>query len=63
MFDVSVIVPMYNAKKYIVDCINGLLNQSLENIEVIIVNDCSTDDSMELCKKHFADNKRVQCVI
>ena len=60
MFDVSVIVPMYNAKKYIVDCINGLLNQSLENIEVIIVNDCSTDDSMELCKKHFADNKRVQ---
>ena len=62
MFDVSVIVPMYNAQKYIVDCVEGLLKQSLEKVEVIIVNDCSSDNSMELCKKHFGDNERVQLI-
>lgn len=62
MFDVSVIVPMYNARKYIVDCVNGLLRQSLDSVEVIIVNDCSSDDSMKLCKKHFGNNERVQLI-
>lgn len=49
--DVSVIIPMYNTEKYIEKCLDSLLNQSLENIEVIVVDDCSTDNSLELAEK------------
>ena len=62
MIDISVIVPMYNAKDYIVSCINGILSQSAQNIEVVVVNDCSTDGCMELCKDTFKDNDNVQLI-
>ncbi len=48
---VSVIVPMYNVEDYIAECLQSLLNQTLENIEVIVVDDCSTDNSVEVVKK------------
>lgn len=62
MNKVSIIVPMYNAEKYIVGCVNGLLSQTLHELEVIIVNDCSTDNSMALCREHFGGNPRVKLV-
>lgn len=42
---VSIIVPMYNSAKYIGDCLDSILAQSFEDYEVIVVDDCSTDDS------------------
>lgn len=62
MHKVSVIVPMYNAEKYIVDCVNGLLGQTIGDMEVIVVNDCSTDDSLRLCRDHFGLNPRVRII-
>lgn len=56
---VSVIIAMYNASKYICDCIRNILNQDLTDIEVIVVNDCSTDDSVELIKRNYPDEKRL----
>lgn len=47
---VSVIIPMYNAEKYLEECLQSLLNQTLENIEIILVDDCSTDNSLEIAK-------------
>ena len=47
---VSVIIPMYNTEKYITECLNSLLNQTLENIEVIVVDDCSTDNSLAVAE-------------
>lgn len=47
---VSVIIPMYNAEKYIIDCLNSVFNQSYKNYEVIVVDDCSTDNSFQLVK-------------
>lgn len=51
---VSVIVPVYNVDKYLEECLQSIENQTLKDIEVIIVNDGSTDTSPAICKK-FAD--------
>ena len=40
-FDVSVVIPLYNAKKFIRACVDSVLNQTLKNVEVVIVDDCS----------------------
>lgn len=45
---VSVIVPVYNAESYLVRCIDSLLSQTLKDIELIFINDCSTDNSMDI---------------
>ena len=56
---VSVIIPMYNARDYITHCVDALLEQTLEDIEIIIINDCSPDDSLALCEERYGDNERV----
>ena len=48
---VSVIVPVYNVEKYLEKCLNSLVNQTLDNIEIIIVNDGTKDNSEEIIKK------------
>lgn len=48
---ISVILPVYNQEKYILHCINSILKQQYKDIEIIIVDDGSTDRSAEICKK------------
>ena len=48
--DVSVIISMYNAEDYVAECLQSLLDQTLENIEVVVVDDCSTDNSVAVVK-------------
>lgn len=47
---VSVIIPMYNSEKYIKDCLNSVINQTYSNLEIIVIDDCSTDSSLELVR-------------
>lgn len=54
---VSVIVPVYNAEKYLDRCIESILNQTYENIQLIIVNDGSTDSSKTIIDKYSADGR------
>ena len=48
MTKVSVIVPVYNTEKYLRRCLDSLVNQTLEDVEIIIINDCSPDNSKKL---------------
>ena len=45
---ISIIIPIYNVADYILDCLNSVLSQEYSDIEVILVNDCTPDSSMEI---------------
>lgn len=49
---VSIIIPVYNVEKYLEECLNSAVNQTLKEIEIICVNDGSTDSSLEILKKY-----------
>ena len=50
---ISVIIPMYNAEKYIGECLDSILTQTFQDFEVIVVDDCSTDKSFEIVKSYL----------
>lgn len=62
MDKVSIIVPNYNSEEYISDCIDSLINQTYHNIEIIIVDDCSTDNSVKIVKEYIKNKSNV-CLI
>lgn len=59
---VSVVVPVYNVEKYVEKCIVSILNQSFTNFELIIIDDGSTDDSYNICKKYVQKDKRIRLI-
>jgi len=59
---VSIIVPVYNAEKYLERCINSLKNQTLSDIEIILVDDNSTDSSLEICQRKQSDDLRIKLI-
>lgn len=56
----SIIIPMYNVEKYIKICVDSILGQTFQDFEVIIVDDVSTDNSYEICKKLYGDNEKIR---
>lgn len=56
---VSVIVPIYNAGEYLRDCLDSILSQTYEQIEVVLVDDKSVDDSKKIAKKYAEKDKRI----
>ena len=59
MAKVSVVVPIYNAGKKLNRCIESIINQTFSNIEIILVNDGSTDCSLDICNKYRVKDKRI----
>lgn len=57
---VSIIVPVYNAEKFIKDTIKTVLDQTYENWELLLVNDCSTDKCVEIIKEYQQKDKRIK---
>lgn len=57
---ISVIVPVYNCEKYIESCINSILDQDYHELELILVDDGSTDASGNLCDEYAAQDKRIK---
>lgn len=62
LYTVSVIVPVYNVKEYIAECIESLIKQSLSNMQIIIVDDGSTDGSLEICKLYADKYSQIKLV-
>lgn len=60
---VSVVIPIYNVGKYLPRCLDSLLGQSLKDIELICVDDCSKDDSTEVLKRYAEKDSRVRLVL
>lgn len=56
---VSIIIPIYNADKYLGRCLNSVVNQTYSNLEIILINDGSTDSSLNICKEYAGKDKRI----
>lgn len=59
MTKVSIIVPVYNVEKYLSECLDSLISQTLSDIEIICVNDGSKDSSLEILEKYAQKDKRI----
>lgn len=59
MKKVSVIIPVYNVQEYLKECLESIINQTYKKIEIIIINDGSTDDSGSICKLYQQKNKNI----
>lgn len=59
---ISVIIPVYNVEKYLCECVDSVLNQTYRNIEVILVDDGSTDNSPKLCDQYSKRDNRVMVI-
>lgn len=59
---ISVIVPIYNTEKYLDNCIESITNQSYKNLDIILVNDGSTDKSKSICEKWMKNDSRIRLI-
>ena len=59
---ISICVPVYNVEKYLRECLNSLINQTYKNIEIICVDDGSTDDSLQILKEYSSKDSRIQII-
>ncbi|EGO9485417.1 glycosyltransferase family 2 protein, partial [Enterococcus faecalis] len=59
---VSVVIPVYNVEKYVEKCLDSVINQTYQNLEIIIVNDGSTDNSLSVCQKKKLSDSRIKLI-
>ncbi len=62
MVNVSVIVPVYNVEKYLRQCLDSLVNQTLADIEIICINDGSTDGSLSILEEYASKDERIKVI-
>lgn len=59
---VSIIIPVYNVEKYFSKCIDSIIGQSYENLEIILINDGSTDKSGEIADEYALKDSRIKVI-
>lgn len=61
MKKVSIVIPVYNSSRFLDECIHSIRTQTYKNIEIIVVDDGSTDESAEIIRKHALEDERIKC--
>ena len=61
-YKLSAIVLVYNSEKYLRPCLDSIVNQTLDNMEIILVNDASTDDSLSICREYEQEFSNVRII-
>ncbi|EAW7368952.1 glycosyltransferase family 2 protein [Campylobacter jejuni] len=56
---VSIIIPVYNVEKYLDECLRSVINQSYVNLDIVLIDDGSTDNSLEICLKYASQDSRI----
>ena len=59
---VSVIIPVYNKENYLKECLNSVLRQSFNDMEIICINDGSTDGSLSILEKYSSNDDRIKII-
>ena len=59
---ISIIIPAYNAETYLNECINSVITQTYRNLEIVIINDGSTDNTLNIIKKYKSIDKRIVAI-
>ena len=59
---ISVIIPVYNVDEFLSECLESVINQTYNNIEIILIDDGSTDESGKICDKYGAKDKRIKVI-
>lgn len=59
---VSILVPIFNVEKYLDECLDSLVNQTLKDIEIICINDGSTDNSLKIIRSYMKDDSRIKLI-
>ena len=59
---ISIIVPVYNTQSYLEKCLNSIAEQTYQNLEIILVDDGSTDHSLDICQKFAAKDNRFKII-
>ncbi|EPH5749756.1 glycosyltransferase family 2 protein, partial [Klebsiella pneumoniae] len=59
---VSVVIPVYNAEEYIADTLKNIVSQSLYEIEIIIINDHSSDNTLDILKEIASSDERIRII-
>ena len=59
---ISIVVPIYNVEKFLPFCLNSIINQTYKNLEIILVDDGSTDSSLKICNEYASHDKRIQII-
>ena len=59
---ISVIIPVYNLKNYIARCLDSVCRQTFKDLEIICINDCSTDNSLEILNKYACSDSRIKVI-
>lgn len=56
---ISVIVPIYNVENYLRQCLDSIIGQTYQNLEILLIDDVSTDSSVSICQEYQARDERI----
>ena len=62
MIKLSIIIPVYNVEKYLRECLDSVISQSFKNLEIICIDDCSTDTSLDILREYARNDKRITII-